>query len=129
MGPRGPRLQSSPRIPGPWRRRVRPLILVGPVVVLSAALLLSSAAGRRSGAPDLRPGGASPAGAGLLVLLRQRSSLLPERADVRRGVDQGPAEASVVPRVFPSLWSRARVASSLSDGSPKEDELDLLRPA
>jgi len=67
--------------------------LVGPtlsVLVLSAALLrILTAAGHRSGATGVRPAGASsgPAPRDVLVLLPQRSGLLPERADVRRGVD------------------------------------------
>src|SRR2546422_11638606 len=91
MGPRGTRLQSSSRIPGPGRRRVRSLILVGPVVVLPAALLLSSAAGHRTAGDGYR---GKATAAVVLVLLSQRQSLLSDRSHVPRGVDQGPAPSS-----------------------------------
>src|SRR5437667_8854055 len=50
------------------------------------AARLHAAAGRRAG--------------GVLVLLRELQGLLPERADVRRGVDQGPAEVGVTREII-----------------------------
>src|SRR2546426_7481630 len=92
MGPRRPRFPRAPRIPRPRRRRVRPLILVGPVVVLPAALLLSSAAGHRTAGAGYR--GRATA-AVVLVLLSQRQSLLSDCSHVPRGVDQGPASSPI----------------------------------
>jgi len=68
------------------------LILVGPVVVLPAALLLSSAAGRRTAGAGYR--GRATA-AVVLVLLSQLQSLLSDCSQLPRGVDQGPAEAGI----------------------------------
>src|SRR5947208_15152850 len=78
---------------------VAPSGLVGPalpVLVLPPVLLrLRSAAGRRRrtavGLHSARP--ASPAG--LLVLLLELSSVLPQRADVSRGVDQGSPQVAL----------------------------------
>jgi hypothetical protein len=67
----------------------RPFILVGPVVVLPAALLLSSAAGRRTAGARHR--GRATA-AVVLVLLSQRQGLLSDCSHVPGSVDQGPAE-------------------------------------
>jgi hypothetical protein len=128
---RSSRLCSSSWVPGPQRRRGRPLILVAPgipiLVVSPATLLLSSAAGHRpTGAGVRRATGSATV---LLVLLRQHSRLLSERGDVRRGVDQGPAEASVTvarTSVFPGVWSRAVRRRA---GARRTVRLDFRQPS
>jgi hypothetical protein len=92
--PRGPRISRAPRISQSRRRRGRPLILVGPMVVLPAALLrLRSGTRHRAGATRIRR--ATDPATVLLVLLSEHQGVLPDRADMRRGVDQGPPKASV----------------------------------
>src|SRR5713101_8505092 len=108
MEPRGAR---APRVPGPRRHRGWPLSLVGcavsVLVGLPAALLrLRSATGHRAGAARVRR--ATGSATVPLVLLPERQGVLPERADVRRGVDPGPAKASVDGRPYH--------ASSLASG-------------
>src|SRR5206468_11207736 len=82
---------------------------VGPVVVLPAALLLLSSA------PGRRPAGAGHRGtataAVVLVLLPERPSVLSDRSNVPRGVDQGPAAGTVDTR-------RADLEESASDHRP-----------
>src|SRR5262245_34364320 len=79
-------------------------------ILLATVRLLSGPVpgpGRRPGAADLRPdcpgaGTCRPATAqGLLVLLRQRRRLLPDRPDLSGSLDQSPAAQRVAsyPRV------------------------------
>src|SRR5262249_23138589 len=94
--PRFPRAQRIPRplswdgviVAGPWW---------GPwwgYPPLLPALLLPAAG--RGGASTGHRGG--PTAAGILVLLSQRQSLLPDGSNVPRAVDQSPAAQTVEPR-------------------------------
>src|SRR5438132_9563054 len=89
----GPRVARAFRRSDACLRRCRPCVLVGSVLVAlpAAVLRVHSAAGRRSGAAGLHTAGAAglhTAGAAaypgdaVLVLLRERQGLLPDRPGV-----------------------------------------------
>ena len=91
-------------LPRTWRRRRgRPDILVGPMVVLPA----SASGGRAAGTGDR-----GAATAGVLVLLLERPGLLPDRAHLRGGLGQGSSAIGVGPthRRTPALFSLAPFA-------------------
>src|SRR5262249_60041028 len=95
--PRFPRAQWIPR-PLSWSRRHHCGSLVGSVVGLPAVLLpalLLPAAGRGGAGTSHRGGPTAP---GILVLLSERQSLLPDRSYVPRGVDQSPVAHTVEPQ-------------------------------
>src|SRR5262245_14601488 len=93
-----------------WPRRVararscgrRARLLLGTLVglglgwLLPGPVLLSAAAGRGPARADLHRQRPGPAGRDfVLVLLRVLEGLLPERSELQRSLDQGPAQVRV----------------------------------
>src|SRR5437016_13611821 len=81
----GPRVARAFRRSDACLRRCRPCVLVGSVLVAlpAAVLRVPPAAGRRPGAAGLHTAGAAAyPGDAVLVLLRERQGLLPDRPGV-----------------------------------------------